>query len=352
MTYRRLQVYFFLVISALAVLLTFAVFRPYLGLMVFAGILALLMHPVFRALLGYFRGRRTFAAFSTVILTLILILLPLLFFVGTLVTEAVQLFNIVRLEVDFGDVEATLARILGREQAQVVAQEASRAVRNVAGYAQPVVTSLTTNVVAIFSNTFSFLLGFFLMLMGMYYFLKDGPRLKKELLDLSPLRDADDSIIFDRIRGAIEAVAYGQFTVAIVKGLVGGIIFLALGLPAPVFWGTVIAFSHFLPAIGTAVVTVPFIVFLFATGRFASGIILTVVSIVAIGLVDNVLTPQLMKNRIHVHPMLILLSMLGGLGFFGAFGLFFGPIVLSVTLALVDIYKKEFRASIEKIEHI
>lgn len=352
MTYRRLQVYFFLAVSAIAILLSFMVFRPYLGLMVFSGVLAVLMHPVYTRLSGYFRGRAALASMSTVMLTLILVLMPLLFFVAALATEAVGLFDKLRGQIRFDDVEGTLSKILGPEQAHLVAQAAGDAVRDVASYAQPVVSGLTSNIFSVFSNTFSFVLAFFLILMGMYYLLKDGQAFKREILDLSPLADADDSIIFSRIRSAIEAVAFGQFVVAIIKGAVGGVTFLILGLSGPVFWGSMIALSNFLPVVGTGLVTVPFVIYLFAVGKFWSGMTLAIVSLLIIGLIDNFLTPQLMKGRIRIHPMLILLSILGGLSLFGALGLFFGPIILSVTVALIDIYKKEFRASIEKIERL
>ncbi len=349
MNYRRLQVYFFLAVFSLSIVMSFLVFRPYLGLMVFAGVLAVLMLPVYRKLRGYYRGNATLASLSTVFLTLVLILIPLAFIAGTLVTEAVQLFNSVRGQVDFGNVADSLSKILGPEQAQAVAAEATRRVRDVASYAQPFVSGLTSNIVAVFSNTFAFVLGFFIMLMGMYYLLKDGGTFKQTLLDLSPLTDEDDTTIFDRIIDAIKAVAYGQFVVSIIKGFIGGITFFALGLPAPVFWGTMIAMTNLIPAIGTALVTVPFIVYLFATGQLVSGIILSAVSMLVIGLVDNFLTPQVMRSRIRIHPMLILLSILGGLSLFGPMGIFFGPITLSVTMAMVDIYKKEFRKQVEKI---
>ncbi len=352
MNYRRLQVYFFLTVFTLSIVTSFLIFRPYLGLMVFAGVLAVLMLPVYRKLKGYYRGNATLAALSAVFLTLVLILLPMAFIAGTLVTEAVQLFNSVRGQVDFGNVADSLSKILGPEQAQAVAAEATRRVRDVASYAQPFVSGLTSNIVAVFSNTFSFVLGFFIMLMGMYYLLKDGPALKQHLLDLSPLTDEDDTTIFDRIIDAIRAVAYGQFVVSILKGIVGGVAFLTLGLPAPVFWGTMIALTNFIPAIGTALVTVPFIVYLFATGELARGIILSAISMLVIGLVDNFLTPQMMKSRIKIHPMMILLALLGGISFFGPMGIFFGPIALSVTMAMVDIYKKEFRTSIERTEKL
>jgi predicted PurR-regulated permease PerM len=349
MNYRRVQIYYFLAVFALSLVLSFLVFRPYLGLMVFAGILAVLMLPVYRRLKGYFRGNATLASLSTVFLTLVLILLPLAFIAGTLVTEAVQLFASVRNQLDLAGVESTLSRVLGPDQARAIATEATRALRDVASYAQPFVSGLTSNIVAIFSNTFSFVLGFFIMLMGMYYLLKDGGVFKRHLLDLSPLTDEDDTTIFDRIIDAIKAVAYGQFVVSIIKGAIGGVAFLALGLPAPVFWGTMIALTNLIPAIGTALVTVPFIVYLFATGQFIGGLVLSAVSMLVIGLVDNFLTPQVMRSRIRIHPMLILLSILGGLSFFGAMGIFFGPIVLSVTMAMIDIYKKEFRSSVEKL---
>jgi predicted PurR-regulated permease PerM len=345
----KLQVYFFLAVFTLSMVLTFLVFRPYLGLMVFAGVLAVLMLPVYRKLKGYFRGNATLAALSTVFLTLVLILIPMAFVAGTLVTEAIQLFNSVREQVDFNNVADSLSRILGPEQAKAIADEATRSVRGVASYVQPFVSGITSNIIAVFSNTFSFLLGFFIMLMGMYYLLKDGAIFKQHLLDLSPLTDEDDNTIFDRIIDAIRAVAYGQFVVSIIKGLIGGTAFWALGLPAPVFWGTMVAFTNLIPAVGTALVTIPFIVYLFATGQLIRGIILTVISLLVIGLVDNFLTPQVMKSRIKIHPLMILLSILGGLSFFGAMGIFFGPIALSVTMALIDIYKKEFRTSIVKM---
>jgi predicted PurR-regulated permease PerM len=349
MTSPRLQAYFFLTVFILSLILSFMVFRPYLGLMVFAGVLAVLMLPIYRKLKGYYRGNATLAALSTVFLTLVLILIPMAFIAGTLVTEAVQLFNSVRGQVDFNNVADSLSKILGPEHAQAVAAEATRRVQDVASYAQPFISGLTSNIIAVFSNTFSFVLGFFIMLMGMYYLLKDGAVFKQTLLDLSPLTDEDDTTIFDRIMDAIKAVAYGQFVVSIIKGFIGGIAFFALGLPAPVFWGTMIALTNFIPAIGTAIVTVPFIIYLFATGQLWQGIVLSAISILVIGLVDNFLTPQVMKSRIRIHPMMILLSMLGGLSLFGPMGIFFGPIVLSVTMAMIDIYKKEFRTSIGKM---
>lgn len=349
MTYHRLQIYFFLAVFGLALVLSFFMFKPYLGVMVFAAILSVLMQPVYRRLLKYFR-RPWLASFSTVFLTMMLILLPMIFVVGSLATEGLLLYDRIRGRVSFDDVAAALSRIMGPDQAGRIAAEASRAVTDLATYVQPLVGSLTANIFALFSNALFFALGFLLVLLGMYYLLKDGPALKREVLDLSPLSKEDDTAIVDRIVEAIKAVALGQFVVALIKGAVGGLVFFILGLPTPVFWGAMIALTSFVPGIGTALVTVPFTVYLFAVGRFWAGLVLAVVSLLVIGLVDNFLTPHVMRSRLKIHPLLVLLSILGGVSLFGPMGVFFGPITLSVTLALIGIYKKEFRAVVEKVE--
>lgn len=349
MNHRHVQIYFFLALFITSLILLFFVFRPFIPLAIFAGILALLMRPVFNWLVKYFRGARGFAAFSTVILTLLIILTPLAFLVVSLSIEAAQLFGRLRTEVDFSQIESNLRMLIGPEQASQLTERLTQAVADIASFVQPFISSISSNVFAIFSNTVEVVFGLIIMLFAMYYVLKDGRDLKKELLDLSPLNNKDDEKLFKRINDAVIAVAYGEFVVSLLKGVIGGIVFLLLGLPAPVFWGTVIALANLVPAIGTALVTVPFAIYLFATGQVVTGIIFTVAAVLVIGLVDNFITPQLIRSRIHIHPLLILFSILGGILFFGPVGLFFGPIILSVTMALLDIYKDEFRTRVKRL---
>lgn len=350
MNYKRFQVYFFLGICAVALVLTFLVYRPYVSLIVFSGVLAILTWPAYSILLKLFRGQKTLAAASTVILTMVMVVLPLSLLVISLATEAAELFGRYRSQVQFDDISGTLARIIGPTQAEAVAREISSGVTNIASYLQPAFTKLTTNIFALFSNTVAVIFGIFLVLMSMYYMLKDGADFKQTILALSPLNDEDDLAIYDRIRDAVRAVAFGAFTVSISKGVLGGLIFFLVGIKAPVFWGTMIALAHFVPGLGTALVTTPFIVYLLVTGHVWQGLLLLGVSVVLIGLVDNFLSPQIIKARIKIHPLLILFSILGGLQFFGGFGVFFGPIILAVTVALIDIYKKEFREVVEKLK--
>lgn len=329
--------------------MTYLVVEPFIALILFAGILAILMRPIFRWLLKYFKGHRALASGSTVFLTLLILLIPLAFVVISLSVEAVQLFKYLRTEVDFSEIQHTLAMIVGEHQAVDVTQRLAAAINDVASYIQPVVSNLTSSIFAIFSNTVQALFSLIIILFVMYYVLKDGKTLKKQLLDLSPLDDKIDERLLRRIHDAVTAVAYGEFVVAIIKGILGSLVFLVLGLPSPVFWGTIIGLSHLIPGIGTALVTVPFAIWLFLTGQYISGIIFTIIAVAVIGLVDNFIGPQLIGNRIHLHPLLILLSILGGILSFGAVGLFFGPIIVAVMMALIDIYRTEFRTKVEQL---
>jgi len=350
MNFKRLQIYFFLGVFAVSLLLTFIIYRPYASLIIFSGVLAILTYPFYRLMLKAARGQRTVAALVTVFLTLVVVVLPFALVIVSLATDAVELFNRVRTQVSFRDVEGTLSRFVGPEQAERLAAQFTEAVTNLAAYAQPIFSNLAANIFSLFSNTVSIVFGLFLILLSMYYMLKDGVAVKEELLKLSPLPDESDVAIYDRIRDAIRAVALGAFLISISKGLLGGLLFFLLGIKAPVFWGAMVALSHFVPGLGTGLVTAPMAIYLVATGQVWQGVLLAVVAALTIGLVDNFLGPQIIKSRIHIHPMFILFSILGGLSVFGGFGVFFGPIILSVTAALVDIYKKEFREYLEKLK--
>ena len=108
-----------------------------------------------------------------------------------------------------------------------------------------------------------------------------------------------------------------------------------------ILWGTVTVFAALIPSIGSGFVTVPGAIYLLATGHIGNGIGLAIWGLLFIGLVDNVLRPYLLAGRASIHPLLILLSVLGGLALFGPGGLFLGPLIISLLLGLLSIYAPE-----------
>jgi predicted PurR-regulated permease PerM len=130
--------------------------------------------------------------------------------------------------------------------------------------------------------------------------------------------------------------------VALIQGVVMGIGLWIFNVPNPALWGVVAAVASLLPMIGTALVSVPAIIFLFATGSTASSLGLLVWSVVAVGMIDNFLSPIIVGKKIHLPSIIILFSVLGGISLLGPVGILIGPLTVSLLYTLISIYRNEF----------
>jgi predicted PurR-regulated permease PerM len=205
-------------------------------------------------------------------------------------------------------------------------------------YLGNILSFLVQNLGIIFSNLARILAGLFVFLVSFFFLLKDGEKLRQRLLRLSPLNREDDELIINRVTAAINSVIKGSLFVATLQGISCSIGFLIFGLPNPVIWGSVAALGALVPGVGTTIVLVPAILYLYFTGQLISAIGLLAWGILAVGMIDNFLGPRFVGKRAGLHPLLILLSVLGGLSFFGPIGFILGPLTISLLLVLLDIY--------------
>ena len=177
-----------------------------------------------------------------------------------------------------------------------------------------------------------------MFLISLFYFLRDGKSFTQYLKILSPLSDRQDEKILSRLFVAVNSVIKGALSIALIQGFLTGIGFWIFGVPNPVLWGSTAAIAALVPNIGTALVLVPAIGFLYLNGEVAQAIGLGIWSITAVGLIDNILGPYLINRGVKIHPLLILLSVIGGLGLFGPVGFLLGPLIISLLFALIDIH--------------
>src|SRR4030067_1668199 len=136
----------------------------------------------------------------------------------------------------------------------------------------------------------------------------------------------------------IYATIYGGIVVAIVQGLLGGLIFWILGLSSPILWGTAMAFLSFIPVGGTALIWAPTSLVFIIQGNFLKGIILLLFGALVISMVDNFLRPKLISSKTKIHPLLLFFSVLGGIQAFGMIGLVAGPLIATLCITLIEIY--------------
>ncbi len=184
----------------------------------------------------------------------------------------------------------------------------------------------------------------FFIVFTMYYFFRDGDRIKKVLQDMIPLERAQSEGIFDRTREVIYGSVYGVVVIAGIQGALGGLAFAALGLPSPLIWGVVMFFLSMIPLAGSFLVWVPAAIYLAAGGHWGKALALTAWGALVIGMIDNFLRPKLVGERTRLHELLIFFSVLGGLQIFGVLGLVLGPVIVAITLALLDVFRQMDRS--------
>ena len=145
--------------------------------------------------------------------------------------------------------------------------------------------------------------------------------------------------LFSRIGDTIYATIYGTLAVSSAQGVLGGLMFWWLGLSAPLLWGVVMALLAVVPVLGAFIVWIPAALFLVLEGNWGKALILALWGMFVVGTVDNLLRPILVGNRLKLHTVLAFMSVVGGLILFGPAGLILGPLALTVTAVLLEIWR-------------
>jgi predicted PurR-regulated permease PerM len=201
---------------------------------------------------------------------------------------------------------------------------------------------LAQNVTGMLTNFTGFLFNIFLSLFAMFYLFRDGEQMVERLMEFLPLSEKDERAIFKKNRDVIYATLYGGVLVAIVQGGIGGVTLWALGFESPILWGTLMAILSFIPMLGPPIIWVPATIFLIIQASYIKAIILIAIGVFVIGLVDNMLRPIVVSGKTKIHPLLLFFSILGGLKVLGLIGIVAGPIILSLSLAALDIYRASY----------
>lgn len=198
---------------------------------------------------------------------------------------------------------------------------------------------------AIMSGSLQFAVGVGVALFLLFFFLLDRDQILGAARGLLPLSADEAAKVFRRVDDTIYAILYGTLAVSLLQGALGALMFWWLDLHAPILWGSAMAVMAIVPLVGTAIIWGPAAVFLLLQGSPEKAIILATWGFVVIGLVDNLLKPAIINNRLRIHVVPVFISILGGLAAFGATGVIIGPVVLSVALALVDIWRTRQRGA-------
>jgi predicted PurR-regulated permease PerM len=342
---RNVRWWVLLLVTAVLLYLCWRMVQPFLNVILWATVLVILFYPVHRRLLGRIKSP-SLAALVSCLLVILIILVPVALITLAVVNELYGAAMTVQAAIDYildptsrgtGPILNFLSHYIdiNHLRSEEFLVERLRGVSGqLAGRTLGFIGGLVGAIVQTFFTIFT-----------MYYLFRDGDNISRTVRDMLPLeRDQADSIM-TRTREVIDASVYGVITIAAIQGALGGLAFWVLGLRSAIIWAVVMTFLSMVPMLGAFVVWVPAAIYLALTGHYVKALLLAAWGTLVIGMIDNFLRPKLVGSRTRLHELLIFFSVLGGLNVFGVLGVVLGPVVLALTLSLIDVYRTAGRST-------
>ncbi len=311
---------------------------PFITALVLAGAFAVIFRPVYLKTLKILKYP-ALASMAVLFFIFVIIILPVTLVLSELFLEARQFLTTEPSEGPFYEYyQVTTAYI--NDLFPALSEDFS-------SLRQETITWLIGNLNTIFSSLFKTLIGALIFFFALFYLLKDGHKFKRQLITLSPLPNNQDEQIFIKIKRTINSVVVGNLLIAVIQGTIGAIGFGIFGFSQPVLLGAVTAILSLIPGVGPILVYIPTVTIKALTGDITGAIGLAIWGLIMVMPVDNLMRPFFIERGMKVHPFFILISVLGGIIFFGPIGFILGPIILSLFFALTAIYLDNLRT--EKI---
>ncbi len=333
------RTYFLLALLLVSIIASFFVLQPFLTTIALAAIFAVVLYPLYQGLQKRI-GSQSLAALLTILIGTLVVAIPLTL-IGTLVVD--QSRAAYGAVASGSTIEAArgVADNIGvwlepyfpgaTEYAHSISLEFST-------YLERALAWLVDRLGAAFTSILALLLRLLIFLMALFYFLKDGARLQKLLIEQSPIRDEEASSILNKLSRTITSIVKGSLAIAIIQGTLAGVGYMIFGLPNPALWGVLTAVAALIPGVGTSLILLPAVLYLFIAGNVGAAGGLLLWGLFLVGLIDNFLAPRLMGKGAQLHPLIILLSVLGGVILFGPVGIFLGPLTVSFLIAVYTVY--------------
>jgi predicted PurR-regulated permease PerM len=325
--------------TAIALYLCWLMLRPFISVLAWAIVLVIVFYPVHQRLALRFR-RPGLSALVSCILVVLLAVLPLTVLTIALAEELAKVIPNLPDQISqlmnpqtspFGRAAEWIQGRFGvdpiRSQDFMVNQ-LRRVSEFMLGFSLSIAGNIVTGIVKAFFVVFT-----------MYYLFRDGDKIVNNLPAALPLKRPQSEAIITRTREVVNASVYGVVSIAALQGFLGGIAFWLLGIPSPLLWAVLMTFICMVPILGSFLVWVPLSIYLMVNGNWAKAVFLLLWGGFVISTIDNFLRPRLIKNQTRLHELFVFFSVLGGISVFGLLGIVLGPVVLAITLGLLQTFR-------------
>jgi predicted PurR-regulated permease PerM len=323
--------------------------QPFVNVLLWASVLTMVFYPLHRRIRLGVRQPEAAAALST-LLVIVLILVPITFVTIAIVRELMDVAEMLQAGVQQlgGPTIPGLGMVLDRLDGYIDIDPVA-AQKFLAERMQIWGAALAGSTLVVVGGALGAVVQTGLVVFTMFYMFRDGDRIRVAVYDILPLERVQVHDIIARTKEVIAATIYGVLLIAMIQGTLGTFIFWVLGLPSPLLWGVVMFVLCMIPMAGAFLVWVPAAIYLALTGAYVMAGILVVWGVLVIGGIDNLLSPRLVGKRARLHELLIFFGVLGGLRVFGILGVVLGPVIVAVTLALIEMVRQMFRPPAEML---
>jgi len=348
--WRATGVAFFALLALVILYATVMIMRPFITALILAAVLVIVTYPIYCRLIKKVKGRRHMAAIIMLVLITLVIALPLFILSMLLVQQA----NTVIGHLQSGETQALLQRIDIPSRLMWVKRfvpgfdpNSVSPERLILPIVKQIPGWVARNGATVLGSVAGVFVAFGLVLLASFFFYVEGETIVSEMKILSPLPKEYDDEFAAKFKDVINATFRGQVVTSLAQGAVTGIGLLIAGVPGSLFWGAVTAIASLLPFVGAALIWVPAVGYLYIDASmghrtYFGAIFLTIWCLVVVSTIDNIVRPWVMKDKAELPAIPLLFSVIGAMNAFGFVGLVIGPLVLSMLLTIVDIYKRSF----------
>lgn len=340
---KRATTIFLAVLAAVAVYLCYLIAKPFLSAIIGALVIAIVFFPLYAKIQRLIRNRNTAAALST-FLVLVIVMVPALVLgvaVSKELTESYQ--SLSKQGVSQGSAGPDFSQLLERPL-RAIGRYVDLSGFDVRGtllrWLEQASRYLLAMGAAAVTNVFSFAVNLIVIFLTLFFLFREGSRLRRRAAAVLPLRQGQVEKLFTTINDTVVANVYGGLAVAAAQGFLTGLAFWVLSVPSAIMWGVLTAVASLVPVVGSAMIWAPASIALMVGGHWGKALILLGWGAAVVGQVDTVVRPYVIGKQVKVNTLLLFFALLGGIRAFGFMGLFIGPVVLSVTVAVFGMLEE------------
>jgi predicted PurR-regulated permease PerM len=315
--------YVFIALFIVLLILSFLMIKSYIVTILGAIILVYLFYPIYKKLNQKIKNK-TISASLMLLLVITIIVLPIIFLINMMVNESLNLYQYV-LSLDLSFLNTLTYQ------------------NNLNYYVSNILSAISKYLFELLSKFVISIPGkilhIFIMFFVMFYLFRDGERFFEAIKKSLPLDKKYREKIVKEFKDVTKAIIHGELIASVIQGVIGGLGFYIFGIPNPLFWGFVMFILALLPVVGPTLVWIPAAIILIFTGHIITGILLIIYGSLAMSLLDNILKPKLISKEAKIHPIIVLIGVIGGIKFFGIVGILLGPLILALLVIFIKLQR-------------